>query len=122
MTTLAAIYPKYVFGLSTTLRYKRLTFDALLTGRLGASYLDVAALLAGDTPPTYYNSVTMDVIKSADCVRPARLTLAYDIPLGRFSDLAGLKVNLTAANAMPNFGYSAYPQARSLVGGICLTF
>ena len=122
LTTLASIYPRYVFGLSTTLRYKRLTFDGLLAGRLGASYLDIPALLEGDIPPTFQNSVTTEVIRSADCVRPTRATLSYDVPLGRFSNLAGLKVNVTAAKAMPNFGYSAYPDPMSFIGGVCLTF
>ncbi len=121
ITGLASIYPKYVFGLSTTLRWRALTFDALLSGRLGASYLDVAALLAEDTPPIQ-SLVTPSVIKSADCIRPTRATLAYDIPLGRFSNLAGLKVSLTYADAMPLFGYSAFPETKSFIGGICLTF
>lgn len=122
VTDLGPIYPKYVFGASTTLRYGRFTLDALLSGRLGSSYLDVYALLQEDIVLGSQALVTPRFIKSGDCVRPTRATLSYDVPLGKFSSMAGIKVNLTAANPMPCFGYSAFPQTKSLIAGICLTF
>jgi len=122
ITSLGSIYPKYVFGVSTTLRYARLTLDALLSGRLGSNYLDVDALLQKDVILGGQALVTPEFIKSGDCVQPTRVTLSYDVPLGKFSNLAGVRVNVTAANSMPCLGYSAFPQTKSLIGGICLTF
>lgn len=114
MKYLASACPDFVFGLSTVLCYRRFTFDALVCGRIGASYFDYGAMIEDRSmPSTKY-------VRSADVVKPTRIALSYDVPLK--SDSIGLDLSLSTINRMPCLGYSAFCQSASYLAGLRLRF
>lgn len=121
MMFLGALYPKYVYGISTTLTCGRLAIDALLYGRLGSNFVDAAYLFNNDIG-SMKSVLTPTGVLSGNCFRPSRVSASYDIPLGRISERMGMKVNLTYAERLPAFGYTAFEQTKSVIGGVCLTF
>lgn len=121
ITCLGSTTPKFIAGVSTVLRLYGFTLEAMATMRFGSRYLDFGKLLSEDIPGKQA-LVTSSHIISGDKFIPARATLTYDVPLGKIKDIMGLKVSFMVANGLPAFGYSAYLQRPSYIGGICLTF
>lgn len=118
MTVLGSSVPKLMAGLSTTLSYGRFSLDATACGMFGSKYVD-AAMFAKAGAGTL---LTSEYLKDGGGINHARATFAYDVPLGNLSDKMNLKVNLTGTDSMPVVGFTAFPKARTLVAGVCLTF
>ncbi|MBR0300410.1 MAG: TonB-dependent receptor plug domain-containing protein [Bacteroidales bacterium] len=120
MRRLASTLPKFVGGVRTDLQFGRVSFEAAAGIRLGSNYLDIARLLEADTD-TEKARVTDKMVVKDDRIVPLRATLAYDVPLGKLSSLAGLKLSLCAANTLPTYGYLMFAPRTSFIGGISIT-
>ena len=118
---LGNVHPKVVTGLSASLGWRRYSLDAVVTGRFGAKYLDIFSLFKADAALGHLAPVSSQYVKSADMVRLAHLSLAYDVPLGKASSYMGLKVRLTAIGPSAPAGTLPFEEKGSYVAGICLT-
>ena len=118
---LGSTLPKIVTGLSTSMVWRRYSLDAVVTGRFGAKYLDIASIFKADSTLGYLAPVTSEYVKSADMLRLAHLTLSYDVPLGKASSYMGLKLRLTATGPSAPSLALPFEEKGSYVAGICLT-
>ena len=119
--TLASTQPKVLFGTGVNASWKRLSFEALLSGRFGGKTIDFDALSKDDLLLGAKAPVLKKHVISNDSFRPARLSVSYDVPLGKLSSKAGLRVNLSAVSPLHVSGLRAFDDSSVIIGGICLT-
>ena len=118
MVVLGTSMPVLNASLGTSLRVGRFTLDAMATGWFGNSYVDVSEFLK-EGPSA---RMTRDFLRSGSDILPGRISLSYDVPLGKMSSKMGLKVNVAAANSLPVHGYSPFKPIRTVVLGVGIDF
>lgn len=121
MIAFGGMYPRWLAGICTTFRYKRLSLSASANGRFGYNYLDLQALIADQSSKDIPGILDRHINKG-DSFRFTRAAVSYDIPMGKASDIMGMKVTLSAANPLPSLGYKLVDDRIRLVAGVCLTF
>lgn len=122
MVVLGSTLPYFTAGLTTSLNIGRFTVDAMIMGWLGNDYVDIAALLEKDSLTGVKEKLTREYLKSGSRIHPGRVSVTYDVPLGKMSSKMGLKVNVAAANSLPVYGYSSFKPLRSVLAGVCIDF
>lgn len=121
MIAFGGIYPRWLAGISTTFRYKSFSLSASANGRFGCNYLDLQSLIA-DQSSKDIPGILDRHIKKGDSFRFTRAAVSYDIPMGKASDIMGIKVTLSASNPLPSLGYRLIDDRIRVVAGVCLTF
>lgn len=95
--------PEYHGAVSTSLRWKDLSFDVLADGAAGFDILNLNRMGVNNRV-----SVHDKYVEKGDFLRLARVSLAYDIPMKNVRGIDSFQVRLSACNLATLTSYSGY--------------
>ena len=132
MVILGSPVPVYFGGLQTKLRFRRLTFDALLDGAAGHKVANLNRMKTADV-------MNSSFVESADFCRIAHVGLVYSVPfrggfvkslslsaschnLAVFTPYSGWNPDVNCFAWSPGVDYGSYPLAQTFMIGAFLRF